>query len=110
MHDADAFVSARKFIQNSSRRILRSVIHSNDFKPRIIDGCKRGYRSKQLLLFITRRKNQRNARTISIRSRSEIFNKWQMQRAVGYTQPMKNPEECRQSEQRQSRVVLDFVR
>jgi hypothetical protein len=33
-----------------------------------------------------------------------------MQRAVRHAQPMKNPEERRQSEQCQSHGVLDFVR
>src|ERR1700726_359947 len=110
MHHANSFVSARKFIQDPSCGILRSVIHGNDFKPGIIDGCKRRDRRGQFLFLITSRKNQRNAWTVSIGRGSKILNKWKMQRAVRHTQPVKNPKERGQSKQRQSQGVLDFFR
>ena len=81
----------RKFIEDSSRRIPRTIIHRNNFQPRIIDLHQRRKSRGQLLFFIARRKKNGDSWTLRIRRRGKISDPRQVDRSVSDPKPVTNP-------------------
>src|SRR5262249_1357581 len=78
----------------------RTVIHSHNFQPRIVDPRQPFQRERQLFLFISRRKQQRNTRALLILGRSKILHPRQAQHAPRRLKSRKNPEKRREREEK----------
>src|SRR6266850_8019310 len=68
MHGAEPRMRSGIIIENASGRIIRTVVHGDNFKIRIVNFHQRGESRGKFFFLVARGKDQRNSRTVCVQS------------------------------------------
>src|SRR6266850_473347 len=105
VHHTKPRVGVGELIENSPSRIVRTVVHGNDFQVWVVNFHERGESRGKFLFLIARREKHRNARALRIECRSEILQPRKPEGAIGHADSMSEPEKCDEAKYEKSAKV-----
>ena len=91
-----------KLVEDAAGRVLRTVVDGDDLQIRIIDFHQRVECGGEFFFFVTRREENRNARTTAVGCRCEILDPGKTNGAIGNAEAVSEPEERNETKENQS--------
>src|SRR5258708_40358107 len=91
-----------ELVQDAAGRVLRTIIDSDDLQIRIVDFHQRGEGGGQFFFFVTRRQENRDARTIGVGRGCETLDPGKAHGAISNAKAVWEPEERNETRENQS--------
>src|SRR5438876_613613 len=90
-----------KLVEDAAGRVLRTVVDGDDLQIRIIDFHQRVECGGEFFFFVTRREENRNARTTAVGCRCEILDPGKTNGAIGNVNAVSKQEERNETKENQ---------
>src|SRR5712664_4919710 len=94
-----------ELVEDAASRVLRPIIDRNYLQLRVINFHQRGKCGGQFFFFVTRREENRDARTIGVACGREILDPGKANGAIGNAKAVGEPEECDETKENQSKKM-----
>jgi len=94
-----------ELVEDAAGRVLRPVIDRDYLQIRVIDFHQRDERGGQFFFFVTRREENRDARTIGVGCGREILDPRKAHGAIGNAEAVGEPEERNETKENQSEMM-----